>query len=335
MIGGALDQVDELRRLFGHRSWDIGNAADAVGVALRRFTSSSSEYVPALPAHEHRAHDLADRCRDLGRRTEAARDALAAADRWVGTTRAMQLRDLAWDAQDVVGATGLWQAKGMGAHALRSVLDRHEPAHWKHAAFKRDVLGLEGRPIPGGKARADGLRTARNERNARWRAALDRHSAAHDRWAGAQRPDIDALRSDVERLRGRLDRVVQPELAARAADEAASAWTRTQHLLTNSRVGAVARLGSEAVGVAGMAYDGLELYRGVHEGDTEQVVTSAVSLGAGLAMLFPPTAVAGAVVTGGLLVYEYRDEIASAAGEVRDAARDMLGAAASAIGGLF
>lgn len=361
MIGGAIDELIELRRLFGARASGIGNAADAVGVALRRFSSSSTEYVPALPDHRTRGHELASRCRDLGLRTERRRDALAAADRWGGTSLAMRARDAvgttdaAWS-----GAVGLWQSRGPVAHGLRRLLDRIEPEHWKHAAFKRDVLGMEGRRIPGGKAWADELRTARNDRNAAVRAVLDRHRHAYDAWAEDQRWRRADVRDDVARLAGRLDPVARPDLAARAADEAASSWTRARHLVANTKLGAVARLGSEAFGAAGMAHDGLELYRGFHERDTEQMVTSGLGLAAGAAMLFPPTAAAGALVTGGLLVHEYRDEIADAGRHVRDAlvdevdrrvdqvkqaaglvadggraVRDMLGAATGALGGLF
>jgi hypothetical protein len=333
MVGGKLDEITELRRLLGHRAWKVDDAADAVDVALRRFLSSSNEYVPPLPDHGGRGRELAGRCRDLGDRTGAAGDALAAADRWAGTTAAMWGRDAVWNIDAArAGLEGLWHSKGALAHVLRALLDHREPQHWTHAPYKRDVLKMEGRRIADGKSWANARRAARNQRNASWRATLGRHTAAHDVWVESLVPRIP---DEIARLRGRLDTVVRPELAQRAAQEAASRWTRARNLVSNTRVGAVARVGGEVFGVVGTVYDGLELYRGIDNRDTEKIITSSLNLAAGAAMLFPPTAVIGAVVTGGVLVYEYREEIADAVAGGARAVGDIMQAATGALKGLF
>lgn len=327
--GGELAEVGELRNGLGHRGWDVGGEARDVGAAIRRFESRSSDLVPHLPPHQHRAEELADRVDELARRVERVRDAMAAADRWVGTNAVLWGLEAELDRQSAVsgwhGARGSWSA------FRRTVLDLDHPEEWRHAAFKR-ALGEGARWME-----TEDLREARQQLNAANRAirdGLDRIDARVMRHLDGQALNglwHDTV-ADLQRLVGR-----GPGAARVAVEEATGRLGRLAARAAGTRIGAVARIGGRAVGVAAPVIGALDVRNGLQEGDTEQVATGAISTVAGLAMLsgVPPVQLAGAVVSGGLLVYEYRGEIAAGARRAVDGIGDAAGAAARFVGGLF
>lgn len=299
--GGDLAQIGELRRGLGHRHWGVGGEARDLGVALRRFAARSSDYVPHLPAHQLRGEQLADRIDELARQVERTRDAMAAADRWLGTTAARWLFERESDRQTVRDG---WDA----ARALSGRVDR---VHEATAALLRE-----------GGSRL-------------WRNGAD---------------EVRAL------LR-------RGPAGSRALDRAAGGLARASAFARSPAIRAVTRVGGRAFAAAGIAVSAADVVNGYREGDTEQLTTGALGVGAGAAMLMvgcPPAMLAGAVVAGGLLVWEYREEIGAAgraagravvsgARAVADGARavgdgaravadgvgDMAGAAARFVDGLF
>lgn len=341
VTGGDLAQIGELRNGLGRRHWDVGAEARDVGAAIRRFRSRSDDYVPHLPPHAVRGAELADRLDELGHRVASTRDALAAADRWVGTSVARWL----------VERHGDWQAAQAGWHGTRG--------SW--SGFRRWVLGLD-HPV-------DGWGYAEFTRALGERARWLRTDETTDPFL--RRASLGGMWQDtVADMWHVLGRGPSP---ASAADDAAGWLGRTAASLSTSRVGAVTRIGGTALGVVGAGMGVAEMVNGYHEGDTEKMVTNGLGAVAGAAMMtpFPPAQLAGAVVTGGLLVYEYREELATGAravgrgissgaravaggtraaadavgdhvreqvetaGKVVRGVGDMAGAAASFVGGLF
>lgn len=363
--GGDLAQIAQLRNGLGRRHWDVGAEARDVGAAIRRFRSRSSDYVPPLPPHAVRGAELADRLDELGHRVAATRDALAAADRWVGADVARWLveRHGDWEAAQA----GWYGVRGSWSRFRRWTLGLDHPADgWGHAEFKR-ALGQRARWLETDEIRD--LRDQLNARNAAIRSGLDRIDESVEpflRRAGLERIWHDTL-ADARHVLGR-----GPSPAS-AADDAASWLGRAVASYRTSRLGAVTRIGGTALGVVGAGVGVLAAVDGFQEGDTEKMVTNGLGAVAGAAMMtgIPPVQLAGAVVTGGLLVYEYREELATGAravgrgissgaravaggaravtdavgdhvrqqvetaGRVVGGVGDMAGAAASFVGGLF
>lgn len=315
-VGAELAEVAELRRVFGRRADDIAAEADDVGAAIDRFRARSSQYVPVLPAHRARGIELAGRLDDLGFRVERTRDSLAAADRWLVTRigwRAYQLESLR---QTVAGvpATLRATAPGSWARARRWAMD----LEGEKLTNRQVRFGVPGaRDLPRDEVVA--LRTQINRTNGLLRLQYDEAWTASMDWARQQTPAAmwqDTV-ADLKRIAGRGPGV------GLSVDDAANALGRVRARISSSRIGAVGRLGSRAVGVAGVGLGGWDTYNGIREGDNEQIVTGSLSMLSGAAMMtpFPPVQVAGALVAGGLLVYEYRDEIAAAGRAVVDGAR--------------
>lgn len=363
--GGDLAQIGQLRNGLGRRHWDVGGEARDVGGAIRRFRSRSSDYVPHLPPHELRGEQLADRLDELARRVGATHDALVAADRWVGTRVARWLFDRYEDWSDA--QAGWHGVRGSWSDFRRWVLDLDHPTDgWGYAQFKR-ALGERARWLETDEIRD--LKDQLNARNAAIRSGLDRLDDTVDPFLRQVR--LDGMWHDtVDDVRHLLGRTGSP---AGAADDAAGWLGRTTAAYRSSKVGAVTRIGGRVLGVVGTGLSVAEAVDGFREGDTEKMVTNGVGAVAGAAMMvpFPPVQLAGAVVTGGLLVYEYREELAAGARAVgrgistgaravADGARatvdavgdqvrqqvetagkvvrgvgDMAGAAASFVGGLF
>ncbi len=303
--GGDLGQIGELRNGLGHRHWDVSGEARGVGVALRWFRSRSSDYVPHVPPHQVRGEQLSDRIDELARRVERTRDAMAAADRWVGTNAALWLYDLESDRQTIRDS---WDA----ARTLSGRIDR--------------VHDTTARLLREGSRRA-------------WNASADE------------------VRTWLRRS----------PVSSRVVDRAASGAERAAAWARSPGARAVTRVGGRVFGVVGTAASAVEAVDGYREGDTEQVVTGTLGVGAGVAMMMvacPPAMVGGALVAGGLLVWEYREEIGAAgraagravasgaravadgvsdhvgrqvemAGQVVDGIGDMAGAAKDFVDGLF
>lgn len=310
--GAELAELVELRRLLGRRHWDVAGEARDVGHAIDRFRSRSSDHVPYLPPHASRGLALADRLDDVAHRVERTHDALAAADTWLarGARRAF---DAESGRQAAVTA---WRtAPGSWARLQRWAYDLDHPSAWKYKDVR--LLNEHHRRLP-----SDEIRRIRDDWNARnqtlrrqwdasWRAAREHSDGS--RWSRVRADIAD----DVARLRG------QAAGAATTLGDDAGRLARTWQGVSDSRIGAVGRLGSRAVGAGGVLVGGWDLQQGLREGDTERAVTGGLGLVASGAMLvpFPPVQAAGAIVTAGLLVYSYRDELASAGRAVVDAAR--------------
>lgn len=116
----------------------------------------------------------------------------------------------------------------------------------------------------------------------------------------------------------------------RATQQAMGRWAAHLDRFRASRAGSVTRLGGRALGVVGVVGGALDTWDAVRAGDEERAWTSGLGTAAGVAMLsgFPPLQVAGAVVTGGLLVLEHRDELAGAARAVGATVSEAASAAA-------
>lgn len=161
------------------------------------------------------------------------------------------------------------------------------------------------------------------------RAFLDPEVGAHFAGAG-WRTQLAESGQDLRRLAGRGHGAFSPAGGA-------SRWGRAVDRFGASRAGAVTRLGGRALGVAGIAMGAVDVVEGARAGDEERVVTGALSTAAGIAVMsgFPPAQLAGAVVAGGLLVYQYRAEITAGLGRVGDGVRAAATAAADFVKGLF
>ncbi len=129
---------------------------------------------------------------------------------------------------------------------------------------------------------------------------------------------------------GTSGRAVAGGLAGRLAGHADRFWA--------SRAGAVTRLGGRTLGVAGLALGAVDTVDALRAGDDERAWTSGLGTAAGAAMLsgIPPLQLVGAVVSAGLLLHAYRDELADG---VRAVGRGISAAADAATGfladGLF
>lgn len=159
-------------------------------------------------------------------------------------------------------------------------------------------------------------------------AVVLRHGAVLG-WRGIRRM---ALGEDA--VVPRLDRL------GPAADDVARAGGRlrwARDVVASSRVGAVARLGGKGLAGAGLVLGARDAFVGYRERDVEQGVTGARSAMASVAAVIPvpPVQVAAAAVTAGLLVYEYRHELAGAGRAVAGGASDLVAGARSALQGLF
>lgn len=325
--GADLEQVAELRRVLGHRHWDVAGAARDVGAALRRCRARSREYVPDLPGHEARGLALADRLDALASRVGRTRDALAAADRWVGTGAALRALDIEAGRQALVVVRQ--QGPASWARLQRWALDLDTGGRRWTAAQVRDRVGH----LP----RAEAAAIAR-----RWTAADQRLRATHD--AAWQQGRLVALgpgghvreaRRDVLRLVGRGDGA-RGRLAATLGDDAGRVG-RALGALSDTRLAAVGRLAGRGVAVGGIVLGGVAAWQGYRDGDTEQVVGGSLAVAAGVAMLVPcpPVQLVGAVVSAGLLAYQHREALAGVASDAAEAVGDIADAAWDAVSGLF
>ena len=315
-VGAELPEVAELRRVLGRRADDVAAEAEDVGAAIDRFRARSSEYVPHLPAHRARGAELAGRLDELGFRVERTRDSLAAADRWVTTRIARTAVELESFRQAAAGVPATLRATvpGSWAWAQRWALDL-EGGRFTNDQVRFGVPGARSLP----RDEVVALRQHINRSNRLLRQQFGEAWTSAKDWSEQRTPVAvwnDTV-ADLRRLAGR-----GPGAGLRAED-ATSVFGRLRGRVSSSRVGAVGRLGSTAVGVAGIGLGAWDVYEGAREGDTEQVVTGSLSALSGVAMMtpFPPVQAAGALVAGGLLVYEYRDEVAAAGRAVVDGAR--------------
>lgn len=112
-------------------------------------------------------------------------------------------------------------------------------------------------------------------------------------------------------------------------------WARD--VVATSRLGPVTRLGGKGLAGAGLVLGVRDVVVGYRERDMEQGVTGALSTMASVAAVIPvpPVQVAAAAVTAGLLVYEYRHELAGAGRTLVEGATDLVAGARSALKGLF
>lgn len=139
---------------------------------------------------------------------------------------------------------------------------------------------------------------------------------------------VAALADDVAVAAGRTAAAGGTAVGAVAGDRGLA---RVATLLTSGRVGAVVRLGGRAIAVAGVAASTHRAVTGFRDGDEEEGWLGLGGAVAGVALLsgVAPLALAGAVVTAGLLVYEHRATIGAgvrAAGRgVRRARRSLQG----------
>ncbi len=323
-VGADLDELLELRRVLGRRADDVDDAAAAVGHGIDRFRGSSSAYVPSLPPHRTRGAELAARLDDLGHRVARTHGAMVAADRWIGVRAALWAEGVKGTVDDAVdgwhGLLGVW------AGTRRAVLEARHPDEWNYADVKAGEVARGRRPT------ADEVRRIRDHRNARNEVVRARLARVEAHIAGPLHEMslagiVADTRQDVQRLLGRgLGSYRSP------ADVGGRLGT-TLDRFRSSRAGAVTRIGGRALGGAGLVLDAADTYRALRAGDEERAWTSGLRTVAGAAMLsgFPPVQLLGGVVTGGVLVYEYRDEIA-------DGARALgrgIGSAASAAANFF
>lgn len=273
-VGADLAALLELRQVLGHRAGEVEEGARGVGRSIGRFLASSSAHSPAVAPHHARGDAIGDRLGDLGRRVARVHDAMAAADRWVGTDAAL------WAVQrhgEVATVTDGWHGTVAASREVRR------------------------RGLPDGPA---GGWVASTFEDAGWRTA------------------VADTRADVRHVLGR-------GAGAWRSGGAAGRWGRAVERFGASRAGSVARLGGRVLGVAGLAVGANDAVRGWRDGDRERLVTGMLGTAAGIAMVsgFPPAQLVGAVVAGGLLVYEYRAELADG---VRAVGRGIGGAAGAA-----
>jgi hypothetical protein len=147
-------------------------------------------------------------------------------------------------------------------------------------------------------------------------------------------------RSEARRLYFDTRKVPVSEARARAA----SASTRADDMLTRlgsgqplTRAGQAfdvrfpnasrwVGVGGRVIGVAGVAYDGIEFVQAARTGDTEGMVTNGLSMvGTGMMMTGNPVLMGvGAVMVGGVLIYENWDAISEFAGNAADWTGDRL-----------
>lgn len=342
-VGGDLDQLTALHRTARHRAGDVEDGAREVAGAIAHFQSRSSDYVPSLPSHGARGEELAARLFGLGDRVGASRDAILAADRWVGTRAAIWVFEAELDRQAFVA--GLRGSVAAWGRFRRAVLDRRHPEFWKHAAFK-DTLDSVQRRLD--KDAIDQLRAQRNSRNARIRGRLGRIDDWSDPWLKGEwwKTVRDDTSADARRLGGR---------GSGAARTFTGPLGQARTALSHSKLAAVGRIGSRFAAVGGVAVGVADVAHGRAEDDGGRIARGVLGAASGAALMsgVPPLQIAGAVVQGGLLVYEYRQEIAAVGRAVADAvvddvrqqvelagkvvrgAGDMVGAAATFVGGLF
>lgn len=196
----------------------------------------------------------------------------------------------------------------------------------------------------GEHATATDARTATVEYWQRWRRSTlvgeDPGAVVHQRFVD---PEVDAhfsgaaWRAQLTDSRHDLRRLVGRGQGAFSPGGGSGHWSRAVDRFGASRAGAVTRLGGRALGVAGVAMGAVDVYEGARAGDEERMATGALSAAAGIAVMsgFPPAQLAGAVVAGGLLVYEYRAEIADRTRAVGRGALAAAEAAARFVDGLF
>lgn len=262
-------------------------------------------------------------------RTGAERAELAALRRVLGRRH----WDVAAEARDVRHAVDRFRSLStehvpyLPPHAARGLALADRLDDLAHRVERtHDALGAADRWLGRTARRAFDAESARQAGVTAWRTAPGSWARAQ-RWAydtpGVTRVPDAAVRqrwdASWRAARGYSDGARWSQVRADIADDVA----RLRTGVSSSRIGAVGRLGSKAVGAGGVVLGGWDLAQGLREGDTERAVTGGLSAVASGAMLipFPPVQAAGAIVTAGVLVYSYRDEIASAGRAVVDAAR--------------
>ena len=289
---------------------DLRDTGDDVDEALDDFRSSSSEFVPALPAHGAAIDSAADLTVVLAENVALLGAAAEEADR-------QGIRDFTAVVTSV--AAGIRTAD----------LATNVPA---------GILRLVRTSIHGTRAVDAGARTwnlARQYGN-RPMPDIGRIRARTPGGATMARSEVRVI----QRAKYRELKVARRLLLRRSASSGAALRTnqaltgagrRVQDFLRNTRPGRVLTVGGRALGVAGAGLSFYNSYTAVREGDTEGAITSGLA-GAGSVMMLTPNPVIagiGAAIVVGVVVYEKWDTISGWA----DSAADAIGDGVSSVVG--
>lgn len=306
----------EVRRCMGRLA---GGVADYRS-ARAAFLSAPNE-LGGPPVEDH-SQALEDRCEELGRLTElidAFADALCDADT-VAVER-LRLVDpaeagaflVAVGARVGVALDRATDANDRTATAIHATRASVHTSRWVNASQRLYYLHREYYTPPRFFPDA---------------TAYNRHVAGHRAWL---QPRVDALR-------GRATSTVS---ALRRSEPI----TRVGRWIDTAPAGAgrALRYGGRALGGLGAGLSLIEAGQRYEERDGWGVARSLATAAGGVAMLFPPTAVAGAVAVGGVLLWEEREHVAAAgrwvAGRLQSAGQatsDVLaGGSRRLVAGLF
>ena len=279
----------------------LDTAAGEVSDALARFSASSSEFVPALPAHDNAITTNATQAEELSTDVGALAEAARAADE-DGIDLASMLRSGLGAAGAVSNVLGRSQAvldlMRRGAHGARAgtaasrlwLMNRRwgSRAMPSMSAVRSSIPGGQGLPRRGpGGAREAQLRQYRENRNQRRQLTRQQRSGA----AGM-----------------------------RNASPVTRAGERVAGFMNDTRTGQALQRGGRALGGLGLGLGAVNTVTSAIDGDVEGAIVNGVATAGGALMVFggPVGIAAGAAITAGVLVYENWDSITDAASSAAD-----------------
>lgn len=291
----------------------------AVDDALDRFRSSSSEFVPSLPAHGASIEGIAERVVALGDGVGALGEAAEEADR-----RGMDLAEALLAAGGAIRlADTLTQSNDALQNLLRfSVYSVRAVRESLRPMLQRARWG--SRPMP----RIDRVRSSLPGGERLPRAEVRRIQMAQYR--RNQRALADARRAGQAARSG-----------MRARPPLTTIGGRVRNFMQNTRTGRALGFGGRALGVVGAGLQAYDAYSAFREGDVEEGVTKSVGAVGGAMMMTgtPVGVVVGGTLVVGSLIYEHREAIgqgiSDAAGAIEDVGSDLVEGAGKVLDGIF
>lgn len=272
--------------------------------ALDAFASSSSEFVPALPAHGAAMGSLADQATALAENVAVLGAAAEEADR-VGITdfrdllltvaAGVRVADAVTGVPDAVAR--LVRTSVHGTRALDSAADLWRISRRYGDRPMPDIAAIRAE-TPGGRT------LPRREIRSLQRQKYRELKKARARLRGARAGSVDALHSN------------RPVTGV---------GQRVRTFMTTSRTGRVISRGGRVLGVAGTLVAAADTGMAIYEGDTERAVTSGLATAGGALMLTanPVGIGVGAAIVVGVTVYENWDTISGWAEDRWDAVSNV------------
>ena len=299
---------------------DLRATADDVEAALNRFRSSSSEFVPPLPAHG------------------VAID--SAADLTVVLAENVGLLGAAAEEADREGVTNFGEVVSLVAAGIRTA----DTA----TSMTQGVLRLVHTSVHGTRAVDAGARTWNIARQFGGRSMPDikRIRAMTPGGATMARTEIRAVQLAKYRelkatRRLLLRRSSQGRTGLRTNRALTGPGRRVQDFLKKPGLGRGLTVAGRVLGGVGAAVSAVDAVAAATDGDTEEAITKGVSA-AGSVMLMTPNPVvagAGAVLIVGAFAYDKREEIGQLADRgadaVVDGASSVVKGAGRVLGSIF